>query len=125
MQAALWLLRSLIIASFRQCSFDGTRTQNKFSQYHKPLEIVDRGPLQLRQQPIQIGSAIMQNSGAAGIEAQIGTWALHRLGAYRSQGSFAGADRAFARALALPLSTATTESEIDRVCEVLTRYVSD
>src|SRR5438094_4537450 len=70
MQAALWLLRSLIIASFRQCSFDGTRTQNKFSQYHKPLEIVDRGPLQLRQQPIQIGSAIMQNSATAGIEAQ-------------------------------------------------------
>jgi perosamine synthetase len=61
----------------------------------------------------------------AGIQAQIGTWALHRLGAYRSQGSFAGADRAFERALALPFSTATTESEVDRVCEVLTRYVSD
>ena|SRR5205807_6991696 len=71
MQAALWLLRSLIVASFRQCSFDGTRTQNKFSQYPKPMEIVDRGPLQVRQQPIQIGSAIMQDSGPAGIEAQI------------------------------------------------------
>ena len=28
----------------------------------------------------------------AGIEAQIGTWALHRLAAYRDQGSFPGAD---------------------------------
>src|ERR1700693_401698 len=70
MQAALWLLRLMIIVSFRQCSFDGTRTQTKSSQYPKPLEIVDRRPLQVRHQPIQIGSAIMQNSGAARIEAQ-------------------------------------------------------
>ena len=39
---------------------------------------------------------------AEGIEAQIGTYALHRLGAYRDQGPFPGADRAFERALALP-----------------------
>src|SRR5437660_9450811 len=71
MQGALWLLRSLIIACFRQCSFGGARTQNKVSQYHKPMEIVDGRPLQVRQQPIQILTAIMQNSGAAGIEAQI------------------------------------------------------
>ena len=32
---------------------------------------------------------------AAGIEAQIGTWALHRLEPYRAQGAFPGADRAF------------------------------
>ena len=70
MQAALWLLRLLIIARFRRGSFDSTRTQNKFSQYHKPMEIVDCCPLQVRQQPIQIGTAIMQNSGATGIEAQ-------------------------------------------------------
>jgi nucleoside-diphosphate-sugar epimerase len=38
----------------------------------------------------------------AGIEAQIGTWALHRLEPYRAQGRFPGADRAFERALALP-----------------------
>ena len=50
-----------------------------------------------------------------GIEAQIGTWALHRLGPYREQGSFPGADRAFERALALPFATTTTEDEVDRV----------
>jgi len=55
-----------------------------------------------------------------GIEAQIGTWALHRLHPYRSQGPFPGADRAFERALALPFSTATTETEVERVCRVLT-----
>ena len=57
---------------------------------------------------------------AAGIEAQIGTWALHRLAPYREQGAFPGADRAFERALALPFSTATTEDEVDRVARVLT-----
>jgi dTDP-4-amino-4,6-dideoxygalactose transaminase len=57
---------------------------------------------------------------AAGIEAQIGTWALHRLAPYREQGRFPGADRAFERALALPFATTTTESEVDRVAEVLT-----
>ena len=55
-----------------------------------------------------------------GIEAQIGTWALHRLGAYSDQGPFTGADRAFERALALPFSTTTTEVEVERVCAVLT-----
>ena len=55
-----------------------------------------------------------------GIEAQIGTWALHRLGAYSDQGPFTGADRAFERALALPFSTTTTEAEVERVCAVLT-----
>jgi len=57
----------------------------------------------------------------AGIEAQIGTWALHRLEPYRPQGSFPGADRAFERALALPLATTTTEAEVERVADVLTR----
>jgi dTDP-4-amino-4,6-dideoxygalactose transaminase len=57
----------------------------------------------------------------AGIEAQIGTWALHRLGAYRAQGPFPGADRAFERALALPFHTQLSESDLDRVAEVLTR----
>jgi perosamine synthetase len=60
-----------------------------------------------------------------GIEAQIGTWALHRLAVYGSQGPFPGADRAFERALALPFSATTTEREVARVCEVLTRYVSE
>src|SRR5207245_695456 len=40
---------------------------------------------------------------ARGIEAQIGTYALHRLTAYADQGPFPGADHAYERALALPL----------------------
>ena len=60
---------------------------------------------------------------AEGIEVQIGTYALHHLGAYRDQGPFPGADRAFARALALPFATTMTEAECDRVAEALTRFV--
>jgi dTDP-4-amino-4,6-dideoxygalactose transaminase len=56
----------------------------------------------------------------AGIEAQIGTWALHRLGPYRAQGDFPGADRAFERALALPFAATTTEAEVERVASALT-----
>jgi dTDP-4-amino-4,6-dideoxygalactose transaminase len=56
----------------------------------------------------------------AGIEAQIGTWALHRLDPYRDQGAFPGADLAFERALALPFATTTTEEEVERVAAVLT-----
>ena len=59
---------------------------------------------------------------AEGIEAQIGTYALHRLGAYRDQGPFPGADRAFSRALALPFATAMTEAECDRVAQALGRF---
>jgi perosamine synthetase len=58
---------------------------------------------------------------AEGIEAQIGTWALHRLGAYRSQGPFPGADRVFERALALPFHTKLAEGDLDRVADVLAR----
>ena len=58
-----------------------------------------------------------------GIEVQIGTYALHHLGAYRDRGLFPGADRAFARALALPLATTTTEDECDRVAAALTRFL--
>ena len=60
-----------------------------------------------------------------GIEAQIGTYALHRLRAYHEQGPFPGADRAFERALALPFHTRLTEGELDRVAEGLTSLVSD
>lgn len=59
---------------------------------------------------------------AEGIEAQIGTWALHRLEPYRLQGPFPGADRAFERAVALPFATTTTEEEVDRVVSVLARF---
>jgi len=58
----------------------------------------------------------------AGIQAQIGTYAVHRLGAYRDQGSFPGADAAFGRALALPLHTRLTEDELDRVADVVCRF---
>jgi dTDP-4-amino-4,6-dideoxygalactose transaminase len=59
----------------------------------------------------------------AGIEAQIGTWALHRLSAYRDRGVFPGADRAFERALALPFATSLTVDEVDRVAEALAAFV--
>jgi perosamine synthetase len=57
---------------------------------------------------------------AAGIEAQIGTWALHRLAAYSEQGPFPGADRVFERALALPFHTGLDDADLDRVAGVLT-----
>ena len=56
---------------------------------------------------------------AEGIEAQIGTYALHRLGAYAGQGDFPGADAAFERALALPFHGRLTEDELDRVVAAL------
>jgi perosamine synthetase len=56
---------------------------------------------------------------AAGIEAQIGTYALHRLGAYRDRGEFPGADTCFERALALPFHSRLTDSDLDRVAEIV------
>jgi perosamine synthetase len=61
---------------------------------------------------------------ARGIEAQIGTYALHLLGAYRDQGFFAGAEHAFEHALALPLHPRLTESELDRVAEALGKLLT-
>ena len=61
---------------------------------------------------------------AQGIEAQIGTYALPLLGAYRDQGSFPGAEHAFEHALALPFHTRLTESDLDRVAEALDKLVS-
>jgi len=57
-----------------------------------------------------------------GIEAQIGTYAVNRLSAYAGRGRFPGADRAFARALALPFAATTSEDEVERVCAALRRY---
>lgn len=57
-----------------------------------------------------------------GIQCQIGTYALHRLRAYRHQGSFPGADRCFERALALPFHTQLTEAEQDRVVAALAPF---
>jgi dTDP-4-amino-4,6-dideoxygalactose transaminase len=59
---------------------------------------------------------------AEGIEAQIGTYALHRLGAYRDQGDFPGADAAFERALALPFHSRLEEADLDRIVDVVRRF---
>ena len=67
---------------------------------------------------------VMVGLRAEGIQCQIGTYALHRLGAYRGEGAFPGADAAFERALALPLHTGLTEAELDRVAESLDKLVS-
>jgi perosamine synthetase len=67
---------------------------------------------------------VMAELRAGGVQCQIGTYALHRLGAYRDQGDFPGADAAFERALALPLHAALTAAELDRVAEGLDKVVS-
>jgi perosamine synthetase len=56
------------------------------------------------------------------IQAQIGTYALHGLGAYADQGPFPGADEVYGRALALPFHNRLTDGEVDRVGEVLSRF---
>jgi dTDP-4-amino-4,6-dideoxygalactose transaminase len=58
---------------------------------------------------------------AEGIEAQIGTYAVHHLSAYRNRGTFPGADAAFERALALPFAGTMTEDEVDRVASAIAR----
>jgi perosamine synthetase len=67
---------------------------------------------------------ILRELRADGIEAQIGTYALPLLGAYRDQGDFPGARSVFERALALPFHTRLSDSELDRVAEALDRLVS-
>jgi dTDP-4-amino-4,6-dideoxygalactose transaminase len=59
----------------------------------------------------------------AGIEAQIGTYGVHRLAAYRDQGSFPGADACFERALALPFHSRLSEDDLDRVAQTLLSFV--
>jgi dTDP-4-amino-4,6-dideoxygalactose transaminase len=56
------------------------------------------------------------------IEAQIGTYALHRLAAYRDQGEFPGALAAYERALALPFHSRLSSSDLDRVTEIVLRF---
>jgi perosamine synthetase len=68
--------------------------------------------------------AVLEGLRAQGIEAQIGTYALHLLGAYRDQGFFPGAERAFERALALPFHSRLTERDVDVVAEALDKLVS-
>jgi dTDP-4-amino-4,6-dideoxygalactose transaminase len=59
---------------------------------------------------------------SVGIEAQIGTYALHRLSAYAGRGDFPGADAAFERALALPFHTGLADADLDRVAEALAAF---
>ena len=61
---------------------------------------------------------------AQGIEAQIGTYALPLLSAYRDQGFFPGATHAYEHALALPLHSRLSEADLDRVAEALDKLVS-
>ena len=63
--------------------------------------------------------AVLSALRANGIEAQIGTYALQRLSAYRDEGPFPGADAAYDHALALPFASTLTEGEVDRVCAAL------
>jgi dTDP-4-amino-4,6-dideoxygalactose transaminase len=67
---------------------------------------------------------VMQELRAQGIEAQIGTYSLPLLAAYRDQGEFPCARRVFERALALPFHTRLTEDELDRVAGALDKLVS-
>jgi dTDP-4-amino-4,6-dideoxygalactose transaminase len=60
---------------------------------------------------------------AEGIEVQIGTYAVNLLSAYRSQGSFAGAETVFRRALALPLHSHLTDADLDAVVAGVARFV--
>ena len=69
--------------------------------------------------------AALEALRAEGIEAQIGTYALHRLGAYRDQGPFPGADRCYERALALPFHTGLGPDDVERVAAVLDKVVSN
>ncbi len=68
---------------------------------------------------------VMDGLRNRGVQCQIGTYALHRLSAYRDQGSFPGADACFERALALPLHSRLTESDLDQVAEALDQVVSE
>jgi dTDP-4-amino-4,6-dideoxygalactose transaminase len=61
---------------------------------------------------------------AQGIEAQIGTYALPLLSAYRDQGFFPGATHAYEHALALPLHSRLTDADLDRVAGALDKLVS-
>jgi dTDP-4-amino-4,6-dideoxygalactose transaminase len=59
---------------------------------------------------------------AAGIQAQIGTYAVNRLAAYAGSGDFPGADACFERALALPFHTRLGRGDVDRVAAVVSSF---
>jgi perosamine synthetase len=80
----------------------------------------DRHGLQAYVVRLERRDEALQALHAAGIQGQIGTYALHRLAAYADQGPFPGADAAFARALALPFHNRMSDDDVSRVVEVLT-----
>jgi dTDP-4-amino-4,6-dideoxygalactose transaminase len=84
----------------------------------------DRHGLQAYVVQVDRRDEVMAGLRAEGIQCQIGTYALHRLGAYRDQGTFPGADAAFERALALPLHGRLTDGDLDRVAAALDKLVS-
>jgi dTDP-4-amino-4,6-dideoxygalactose transaminase len=84
----------------------------------------DRHGLQAYVIQVDRRDEVMAALRVQGIQCQIGTYALHRLGAYRDQGPFPGADSVYERALALPLHSHLTEAELDRVGEALDKLVS-
>ena len=84
----------------------------------------DRHGLQAYVVQVDRRDEVMAGLRAQGIQCQIGTYALHRLGAFRDQGPFPGADAAFERALALPLHGRLAEGDLDRVAEALDKLVS-
>ena len=115
-------LEELLVARERVC--DGYR------QRLAGLDVVlpeadpgDRHGLQAYVIQVDRRDEVMQGLREQGIQCQIGTYALHRLGAYRDQGAFPGADAAFERALALPFHTLLGEDELDRVAEALAELV--
>lgn len=79
---------------------------------------------------IQNRDRVMRQLRASGIEAQIGTYALHRHPAYRPgtlvrhAGAFPGSERSADEALALPLFHEMTIEEQDRVVSALKSAIS-
>ena len=84
----------------------------------------DRHGLQAYVIQVDRRDEVMAGLRTQGIQCQIGTYALHRLGAYRDQGPFPGADAAYERALALPFHTRLSDAELDRVAQALDKLVS-
>lgn len=84
----------------------------------------DRHGLQAYVVQVERRDEVLAGLRAQGIEAQIGTYALHLLGVYRDQGAFPGARHAFEHALALPFHTRLADAELDRVAETLAQLVS-
>jgi dTDP-4-amino-4,6-dideoxygalactose transaminase len=69
--------------------------------------------------------AVLRALREQGIEAQLGTYALSRLSAYRDQGSFPGAEACEDRTLALPFHLRLTDDDLDQVAAALERALDE